>query len=211
MSCFGIIYKATFPNKKCYIGQTTKTLNARKKGHLNDLTRDNCAFHRAIHKYGADNIEWETIDTANSIEELNEKETSWINVYKSYIHHKDSMGYNLTLGGDGVYGYVHTKEACEKMSKAWKRENHLGGWKHTPETKKRMSQNHANFSGENNPAFGRAGELCSFSKLNWDKVNDIRKRYIPKTITLQQLADEYSVSMVTIWKIISNNTWRTIQ
>lgn len=211
MSDFGIIYKATFPNGKVYIGQTTRTLNARKIGHLNDLCRDKCAFHRAIHKYGADNVEWETIDIADSIDELNEKEIYWINFYKSYIHGKDSMGYNLTLGGGGGAGYVHTKESREKMSKAWKRESHLGGWKHTPEAKDRMSQNHANFSGENNPAFGRAGELCSFAKLNWDKVNEIRKRYIPQETTLQQLANEYSVNLVTIWKVVNNKSWRTVQ
>ena len=113
---FGIIYKATFPNGKVYIGQTSKTLNARKTGHLNDLVRDNCAFHRAIHKHGIDNVSWETIDIASSIDELNAKEVYWIDYYKSYIHCKNSMGYNLTTGGGGGSGYIHTKEAREKMS-----------------------------------------------------------------------------------------------
>ena len=185
MTNFGIIYKATFPNGKIYIGQTKLSLEDRKKQHLMDLNKGNSAFHRAILKYGTDNVVWETIDTANSLDELNEKEIYWINVCKAYTRQKDSVGYNLTTGGGGIPGYIHTEEDRIKMS-----------------------QNHADFSGENNPAFGRAGELCSFSKLNWDKVNEIRNRYIPLIVTLQQLADEYSVNLVTIWKVVNNKSWR---
>ncbi len=208
---YGIIYKVTFPSGKVYIGQTRKTLETRKSRHLLDLKKDKCTFHRAIHKYGIENTEWEKIDTAASTEELNKKEIYWIKFYNSYVHSKNSNGYNLTTGGGGTSGYIHTEESRQKMSKAWKRETHLhAGWRHTSETKEKMRQNHSNFFGKNNPAYGKRGELNSSSKLNWNKVKDIRSRYVPNKVTLQQLANEYSVSLITVWNIVNDKSWRAL-
>lgn len=70
-----LIYKATnIENGKCYIGQTTKTLEHRKREHLDSAKNPIFRFHRAIKMYGADKFIWEVIDTANTVDELNEKE-----------------------------------------------------------------------------------------------------------------------------------------
>lgn len=129
---FGIIYKATFPNGKCYVGQTVNSLEYRKKKHLQRLVTENTPFHRAIQKYGKDNVCWEVIDTAKNIDNLNEKEIYWIDIHKSYIHSHQSNGYNLTLGGGGSVGYIPTPETLSKLS--------------------------ALSSGENNPMYGKTGE-----------------------------------------------------
>ena len=104
---YGIIYKATFSNGKSYIGQTTKELEQRKKGHLQTSKRKKdrgyvYPFYCAIRKYGWEDLTWEIIDTAEDPEELDEKEIYWIEYYHTYINFSNSNGYNLTLGGASV-------------------------------------------------------------------------------------------------------------
>lgn len=95
-----IIYKATNKvNKKVYIGQTTKTLEKRKKQHIDRASKNisKCRkFSSAIRKYGADNFTWEILDTASTQEELNELEDKYIKQYDSINRDK---GYNLKTGG----------------------------------------------------------------------------------------------------------------
>lgn len=96
----GIIYKArNIVNEKCYIGQTIRILNDRKKGHFcNKNKKSDNAFHRAIRKYGKDNFQWEILkDNINDKLILNLMETFMIMVHKS---HTSEGGYNMTWGGE---------------------------------------------------------------------------------------------------------------
>ena len=96
-----IIYKATnLINNKIYIGQTTNSLEYRKNQHFREARcdkRKNTYFHNAINKYGENNFDFIVIDSAESIDELNEKERYWISYYNST--NKDK-GYNLDSGGN---------------------------------------------------------------------------------------------------------------
>jgi len=94
---YGIIYCATnVINNKRYIGQTIRNLNRRKKEHISQADNgSNYAFHLAINKYGADKFEWSTIDVADSQEELDEKESYWIDYYDCF----KTGGYNMSTGG----------------------------------------------------------------------------------------------------------------
>lgn len=95
---YGIIYKATnLINKKVYIGQTTRTLEQRRKEHEKP-SKHNYLFQRAIRKYGKEAFSWQVIDKADGEVALNEKEVAWIAHYRSYKEN----GYNMTIGGDGV-------------------------------------------------------------------------------------------------------------
>lgn len=101
-----IIYKCTFPNSKVYIGQTKRTLYERQnehKRHSNNKNSPlyNTPIYNAIRKYGYENLEWEIIDSANSQEELDNKERHWIEIYNSYLYSENSNGYNLDTGGVG--------------------------------------------------------------------------------------------------------------
>lgn len=92
---YGIIYSATnIINNKKYIGQTTFPLEKRKGEHLNSISRQNTAFQKAMNKYGIDSFIWEIIDHAHSSNELDSKETIWIDYYNTYGHD----GYNMTTG-----------------------------------------------------------------------------------------------------------------
>lgn len=123
MATYGIIYMHTNKlNGKKYIGQTTKTLNARLKEHLKEMIKgSNLPFHRALKKYGIENFVSEIIDTANNQKELNEKEIKWIAHFNTY----KGKGYNCTIGGEGY--------------KAFGEKNHFYGKKHTEETKEKIS------------------------------------------------------------------------
>lgn len=113
-----IIYKVTnLINRKVYIGLTTKSLKIRKGQHLHDAFKknNNCIFHKALRKYGELNFLWEVIDFANSLKELEEKEVNWISHYNSFIHDKNSNGYNSTIGGQ-CGSSRHSEETRKKIS-----------------------------------------------------------------------------------------------
>jgi group I intron endonuclease len=94
---YGIIYEAINKiNGKKYIGQTIHSLSIRRSGHFSKAKTDkNIVFYQAINKYGKENFEWEIIDSADSLEELDYKEIYWIKFFNTY----GQDGYNMTLGG----------------------------------------------------------------------------------------------------------------
>lgn len=97
-----VIYKITnIINGKIYIGQTVE-YEERVRHHKQIAFRDNSKekhkpLYKAIRKYGVKNFKFEIIDSANSIEELNEKEIYYIKLYDSCID--NNKGYNLDKGG----------------------------------------------------------------------------------------------------------------
>ncbi len=109
----GIVYKATSPSGKVYIGITITTLKERIRTHLRGVKKGfKIAFHEAIRKYDLKNIKWEIIDTAKTWDELCKLETKYIKLYDSY-----NNGYNLTLGGEGTFGLKYDEEWCIQNSK----------------------------------------------------------------------------------------------
>lgn len=92
-----IIYKAVNKqNNETYIGATTKGINQRKLDHLERGKRgEPNKFHNAISTFGADAFEWQQIDTANSINELAQKEKQYILEFNT-----KAEGYNGSQGGD---------------------------------------------------------------------------------------------------------------
>lgn len=92
-----IIYKITNKvNGKVYIGQTIRTLEERKQQHIqcakNQVDRH---LYAAMNKYGVENFEFEEIDKANTITDLNYLEVFYIIKYDSV-----RKGYNMGYGGD---------------------------------------------------------------------------------------------------------------
>lgn len=106
------IYKITFPNGKLYVGQTAGYFSVRKSQHIHQSIKPKQLVHKAIKKYGKEQLLWEIIDTAQTQVEADLKETQYIKELKSL---RSENGYNSTLGGDGFRG-KHTKQSKFKMS-----------------------------------------------------------------------------------------------
>jgi group I intron endonuclease len=114
------IYKATNSiNGKVYIGFDS-SWPKRKNEHLWASSRsNNNTFYNAIRKYGADNFIWEVIyQSINGEHTKNVMEKFFITEYNSYIHFNCSNGYNMTLGGEGTLGHVHSQQTKDKISKS---------------------------------------------------------------------------------------------
>lgn len=97
-----IIYKVTNKiNNKVYIGQTTLSLDERRKYHYKESRRknDTTYFHNALNKYHYEDFVWEILeDNIDNIDTLNEKEIYYISKYNSTDR---NVGYNLKAGGNG--------------------------------------------------------------------------------------------------------------
>jgi len=126
-----------------YVGITTRSIKRRWYEHVNQVNGSGKYLHRAIEKYGADAFEVFPIASAlGDVSNLKEIEKILIQQFET----QSPNGYNLTLGGDGVFGYKQTPEQIEKS-----RQVHLGR-KASEETKQKMIAAH---TGENNHFFGR--------------------------------------------------------
>lgn len=92
----GIIYKATSPSGKVYIGKTINSLEERKISHFEKIN-SNTKFARALRKY-PDQEKWDWSILYKNIPEnqLDIAEICTIYVYDSFYE-----GYNSTFGGDG--------------------------------------------------------------------------------------------------------------
>ena len=127
------VYKIT--NKitnKIYIGITNQGSGARYRHHWYEArTGESAPIHRSMKKYGEENFTLEIIDFADTYEELKEKEKYYIKLYNSMDR---TIGYNLTEGGDGTFGRLHSEETKEKI-----RQKAIGR-KASEETKKKMSE-----------------------------------------------------------------------
>ena len=95
------IYKITNQvNGKVYIGKTLSTPEQRWKKHISDSKKEECKnrpLYRAFDKYGIENFQISIVEEC-SLEEVNEKEIQWIEIFGSFKY-----GYNATLGGDGKH------------------------------------------------------------------------------------------------------------
>ncbi|WP_251316778.1 GIY-YIG nuclease family protein [Flintibacter muris] len=110
------IYKIT--NKldgKIYVGQTIRPVHERFKRHINDALNNiiDTHFARAIRKYGERNFVIEIIDTANTQEELTQKEHFWIGYYNST---NPEIGYNETNAVHKCGGNTYQAKSPSELS-----------------------------------------------------------------------------------------------
>lgn len=132
-----IIYKVTnLINGKCYVGQTIRTLEERIAEHKR---KKRLLLSKAFEKYGFENFSFEILDTAKTLNELNEKEIHWINQLNTI----KPNGYNLCKGGNNTFGYHHREDSKKSMS-IKKSNMYVGngnpfyGKKHTEKAKEKM-------------------------------------------------------------------------
>jgi group I intron endonuclease len=102
---------ANLINDKKYVGQTRKE---KPKLRFTEHSNTDSIIGKAIRKYGKGNFSFCIIDTANTQEELNQKEIFWIKELKCHV---SEWGYNAETWSD-LGERILTGEAKEKMSKA---------------------------------------------------------------------------------------------
>ena len=147
------IYKITnLINGKVYIGQTMqKNPKRRWYEHCAEVKGSrNSHLYNSMRLHGVENFSWEVIDTAKTLEQLNDKERFWLEHYRALTE-----CYNVREAGSNRR---HSPESIERMREA-QRAAHArrrahgteGGWtrsdggamkgkEHSPETKKKMSE-----------------------------------------------------------------------
>ena len=185
----GYIYRHWIINEdgieKSYIGQTISKPNKRwDKGRGYTRNGKTNKFANAIEKYGWNNFHHEIIGIVENISkeqlilDLNEWEIYYINKYDSFYN-----GYNMTLGGAGSMGYVPNEETKKKLSDKLSGEfNPMYGKRHNEKTKKKMSENHADVTGEKNPNYGkeaynRRKVVCLTTKEVFNSLEEAQERY----------------------------------
>ena len=218
MTKVGIIYKATSPSGKSYIGQTVSSLFKRKNRHYAFATRKGSSgYHhkiaRAIRKYG-DNIKWVVLCYDIPINQLSSVERWCIATYDTF-----NEGYNSTRGGEGTSGFKHSEETRKKISES------LKGHGHTKESREKMSKSHKRkkLSAEHRRKIGEAGKGRVDSKearekrsktnsgkknsdfiMNVEIAEKIRKEYFIGEYSQKELAKKYKCSSNMVSKIVNN-------
>ena len=147
-------------NCKKYIGQSINIPCRwqKHKSELNNNNHFNDYLQKSWNKYGSDNFKFYVLEFCD-VDKLDEREIYYIDFYKTLDR---NMGYNLTSGGSNNKNY--SVETCEKISKA------LKGHEVSSETKKKVSENHANVRGKNNPMYGK-----NHTQEVKDKISRINK------------------------------------
>lgn len=151
-----------------YIGQTIDE-ECRFKRHIYYAInkKDNNRFHNALRKYGLENWVYCVLEDNVLKENLNMRETDWIEYYDSFY-----SGYNLTSGGDT--NVIISEETRRKLSNSLKGRNVWNkGKHHTEETKRKISESS---KGKHHTEETRR----KLSKLHGKKVNkyDLNRNFI---------------------------------
>jgi hypothetical protein len=124
-------------NSKQYIGVTKFSLEERFLQH----TKRGFFLTEVIQKYGEQKFSIELIEEVKTPEQAYELEIFYIKEYNT----KAPNGYNLTDGGDGIFGWQPTDEyrqECSERIKQLHKNKKIGmyGKNHTEKTKEKMSQ-----------------------------------------------------------------------
>ena len=211
---YNIYLITNLKNNKKYVGLTKFSITERFHQHL----KRGFVLTEAIKKYGENKFFIELIEEVDTAGRAYELEQYYIKEYNTKVPY----GYNLTDGGDGIFGWEVTEEyrqECSERVKQLHKEKKVGmygknhsdetkrkmslaskgkskpwliGRKLSPEsieklrqinlgrvlsdeTKKKISQNHHDISGKNNPMYGKKHSPETIEKLR-EKAKNRPKR-----------------------------------
>lgn len=133
---FGVIYLAkNLVNGKMYVGQTTSSVPLRVRQHRSRRS----LLGLALIKYGRQAFTIEIVDSAETGDDLDAKEVSWI----ARMNCMTPFGYNRATGGRVNRGWKQPDSAKAKLSViAMGRPAAFKGKSHTPETRAKLSLSH---------------------------------------------------------------------
>lgn len=119
MSKVYYIYKITNAlDGRIYIGQSTDP-KSRWYRHKYSAKKQNTNqyIHKAMHKHGVENFFFEVIAEFEKKEDANNAECNLIDQYKT---RNKKFGYNIKPGGYKRGGWKHSEETKKKLSESWK-------------------------------------------------------------------------------------------
>ena len=179
---------------KPYVGMTIRALSVRWDQHCKDALVRGYETHmaRAVRKYGPDDFELVILEVClDSLWSIRER--YWIAKLDS-----KNAGYNLTDGGEGLFGYRHSKKSRQKMSIAAKgrvfskihRQRLSKARKGKPSPMKGIT-------GEQNPHFGRKRSLETCKNISESKKKGVEQwtldgKFVRYHSSLQEAADVVS-------------------
>ena len=176
MACVYILYSKAKPTEYRYVGisQYDSAEKRFMKHRYNAQEGSKLPVYDWMRKYT--DIAIKELETTLSFDVAKEKEIFYIAKFKEEGHRL----LNLTNGGDGVLGYVHSDETRRKKSESMKKT--LGGKparnrgsKHSEEAKKKMSDAH---KGRTSPNKGKKfleewkSNMSKSHKERWSKIKE---------------------------------------
>lgn len=221
-------------NNKKYVGLTKFSITERFYQHV----KRGFLLTEAIKKYGEDEFFIELIEEVDTAGRAYELEQYYIKEYNTKVPY----GYNLTDGGDGIFGWEVTEEyrqECSERVKQLHKEKKVGmyGKNHSDETKRKMSvaskgkskpwligrklspesieklrqinlgrvlsdetrkkisENHHDVNGENNPMYGKKHSPEIIEKLKEKAKNRPKRVWINNGIEEKLMNIDESIPM----------------
>ena len=187
-------------NGKRYVGLTKRTLEERWAQHVSNaksnVRTSRQLIVRAIKKYGDNNFTTEIIETCEDKKTMCLREIYWIDALKTRADMDGHHGYNLTDGGEGINGYIPTKESIERY-----RISHLKcNLSQSTLEKMRVSARKRYFEGHGEwmRSQRKRGEQHFFYRKSWRKdftVSDATRKKISDSRKGMKLSEEHKRSI----------------
>lgn len=165
---YNIYLITNLDNNKKYVGLTKFSIQERFSQH----TKRGFLLTEAIKKYGEDKFFIELIEEVDTAGRAYELEQYYIKEYNTKVPH----GYNLTDGGDGIFGWEVTEEyrqECSERVKQLHKEKKVGmyGKNHSDETKRKMSE------------ASKGNKRCVGRVLSEESKEKIREKHLGKILS----------------------------
>jgi GIY-YIG catalytic domain len=170
-----------------YVGTTVNGVEFRLYQHLKDARPGSASKglskSRWITKHGPENIRIVVIEEVENHADLNSREIYWIARYRT---HRSEHGLNMTIGGDGVSGYVYSDAQRAEMSRR---------------AKGRMPSDAAILSARTR--LGTKSPFASSDEVTVERIKAELWRGVPPTL----VAQEFGVSTNFINHVNNGRTW----
>jgi len=207
-------HKIKDTNEVFYVGIGDKEKRAYTKNSRSSF------WKHIVKKYGYD---VEIVHTDISLEEACKLETQYI---KEFGRRDLGLGnlVNMTDGGEGKSGFIHTEETKIKISKSNKGKklteehkrnlklNHKGttGKKHSPKTIEKIKESNIKARTDKKWLKSR-NEANTFRILTEQDVIEAIKLYKDGVMNYRELGKKYNVSRTTISSAIQGKSWKYLQ
>jgi group I intron endonuclease len=178
-------------NNKKYIGQSVDIENRWRhhKSELNSNTHFNDYLQKSWNKYGKNNFHFYVLEYCDT-DQLDKLEVYYIDIYETLNRDK---GYNLTSGGTD--NKIYSDETRTKISTS------LKGHEVAIESRIKISENHADVSGQNNGMYGRHHSEEAkqrVSRANKGKISARRNRCNVYCVELEKVFDDATIAGQTL-------------